>query len=68
MEKEYIRNFYGRVLGTIETDMRGNRIARDFYGKVVATYNKQSNKTQDFYGRVISTGDTTAAQIPTNYD
>lgn len=57
MTKEYIRDFYGRILGSIETDNQGNKLVRDFYGKVLGKYNKKDNTTRDFYGKIIARGD-----------
>ena len=33
--KTQIRDFYGRIIGTIETDNFENKTARDFYGRIV---------------------------------
>lgn len=62
MAKEFVRDFYGRVIGTIETQGT-KKIVRDFYGRVLGTYNSTDNRTRDFYGRVLSTGDTTASLL-----
>ena len=63
-EKETIRDFYGRILGTITTDSAGNRVARDFYGRIVGKYDKRTNLTRDFYGKIIAKGDRTNALLP----
>ena len=65
MDKEIIRDLYGRVLGTITTDKQGNKVVRDFYGKVLGKYDKRSNVTRDFYGRVIAKGDRSSGLVPT---
>ena len=63
--KEVIRDFYGRRLGTIETDtVTGNKIARDFYGRIRGRYNKSSDVTRDFYGRIIARGDQISRTLP----
>ena len=62
--KETIRDFYGRILGTITTDNQGNKIARDFYGRIVGKYDKKINVTRDFYGRVVAKGDRVSSLIP----
>lgn len=64
IDKQIIRDFYGRVIGTITTDSQGNKIARDFYGRVVGRYDKHANVTRDFYGRTIARGDQISATIP----
>ena len=56
--KENIKDFYGRVIGTIITKPNGDKVIKDFYGRVKGTYIKKSNYTKDFYGRVVGEGDT----------
>lgn len=58
-----IRDFYGKILGYVQEDTNGNKVFRDFYRKIVARYNKASNKTTDFYGRIISKGDVGASLL-----
>lgn len=57
MTTETIRDFYGKKIGTIETDGSGNKTVRDFYGKILGHYKKDRNVTTDFYGKVIAKGD-----------
>lgn len=57
MKKENIKDFYGRVIGTIEIKSNGDKIIKDFYGRLKGTYIKNRNITKDFYGRVIGNGD-----------
>lgn len=61
--KEVIKDFYGRILGTIETDAQGNKVVKDFYGKILGKYNKATDKTYDFYGRILSNGDISSGLI-----
>lgn len=63
MEKEYIRDFYGRILGYIETDDKGNQLVRDFYGKILGKYDKATNTTRDFYGKILARGNQAASLI-----
>ena len=63
--KETIRDFYGRILGTITTDSQGNKVVRDFYGRILGKYEKQANVTRDFYGRIVARGDRTSSLVPT---
>lgn len=63
-DKETIRDFYGRILGTITTDAIGNKVARDFYGRIVGKYDKTNNVTRDFYGRIVAKGDRVSGLIP----
>lgn len=62
--KQIIRDFYGRILGSITTDSVGNKVARDFYGRIVGKYDKKNNVTRDFYGRIVAKGDNVAGLIP----
>lgn len=55
--KELVKDFYGRVIGSIETQGT-KQIARDFYGRIVGRYDSTDNKTRDFYGRILTTGNT----------
>ncbi len=57
MAKEFVRDFYGRILGSIET-VGTKQIARNFYGKILGTYNSADDKTRDFYGRILTRGNT----------
>ena len=61
--RENIKDFYGRIIGTRETQTNGNIIARDMHGKILGRYDKAQNVTMDFYGKIISRGDTTSALI-----
>lgn len=64
IETTKIKDFHGRVLGTIETDTTtGNKRVKDFYGRVLGKYDAKLNKTKDFYGRVLSNGDTLASLL-----
>lgn len=62
MSKEVIKDFYGKVVGTIETS--GNKqIAKDFYGRIVGTYDSSSNITKDFYGKIVGRGNVLAGLL-----
>ena len=58
--KEKIKDRNGRIIGWIETDHLGNKVAKDFYGKLLGRYIKVSNLTKDFYGKIVAQGDATA--------
>ena len=55
--KETIREFSGKVIGYIETKPNGDKVVRDFYRRLLGTYNKKLNVTKDFYGRTVARGD-----------
>jgi len=57
MAREFVKDFYGRILGSIETQGT-KQIAKDFYGRILGTYNSTDDKTRDFYGRILTRGNT----------
>ncbi len=59
-----IRDFYGRIMGTVESDEAGNKVARDFYRRIVGRYDVKTKTTRDFYGRIVARGDAVASLIP----
>ena len=62
--EDTIKNYYGKILGYIETDsVTGNKVAYDFYRKILGRYNKREDCTKNFYGKVLSRGDTTIALV-----
>jgi hypothetical protein len=64
MAKETITDFYGKILGYIETDENtGNKNATDFYGRPLGYYKKNLNLTTDFYGKIISKGDAVVSLV-----
>lgn len=57
-DKIAIREWTGKIIGWLETDtITGNKTIRDFYGKILGTYDKKLDLTRDFYGRMIAKGD-----------
>ena len=62
---ERITDFYGRCIGTIETDGSGNKTVKDFYGRVLGRYERSANVTKDFYGKVLYHGDMASALLIT---
>ena len=63
MARETIKDFYGKIIGSIEELPNGDRIAKDFYGKILGRYCKAQGVTKDFYGRIIGTGDATSKLV-----
>lgn len=55
--KTLIKDFYGKVIGSIEVKPDGTKIVRDFYGKVLGKYDPRHDATKDFYGRILFKGD-----------
>lgn len=62
--KIYIKDFYHRIIGTIEEDREGNKVAKDFYQRIVGKYKKKQNLTYDFYNRIVGRGDVLSSLIP----
>ena len=58
--QEILRDFYGKIIGYIETDNQGNKVIRDKYRKILGRYDKKMNVTRDFYGRIIGKGNQSA--------
>ena len=56
-KKDPIKDWTGRIIGWIEVDEYGNKTIRDFYNKILGTYNKRLDITRDFYGRQVAKGD-----------
>lgn len=66
IKKNYIRDFYNRIIGSIEVDdVNKTKVARDFYGRYLSKYNEKTNTTTDFYNRIIGRGDLTVSTIYT---
>ena len=66
VDKQYVREFSGKILGSIETDHLGNKTIRDFYGRVLGKYDKKQDVTRDFYGKIVARGDQSSLLIGTN--
>jgi hypothetical protein len=62
-QKITIQDFYGKILGWIDVDDRGNKTVQQFAGPIVGYYRKSDNVTTDFYGRIIARGDVTASLL-----
>ena len=63
VSREKIKDRNGKIIGWIETDHLGNRVAKDFYGKIAGRYSKMTNLTKDFYGRIVAQGDAVAGLL-----
>ena len=63
MDTTIIRDFYGKIIGKIETDANGNKTIRNFYGTILGRYDAGTNTTRDFYGRIVANGDASAMLI-----
>ncbi len=61
--RQQVRDYCGRILGSIETESNGDKLIRDFYGRVLGRYDKRADLTRDKYGRVVARGDQSAMLI-----
>lgn len=58
IKRDKVKNWQGKIIGFIDEDsVTGDKVARDFYGRIVGKYTKRLNLTKDFYGRQVSRGD-----------
>ena len=55
--KVEIKDFYGRVIGTVIEESNGDKTIKDFCGRPLGYYKKSRDVTTDFYGRVVASGD-----------
>lgn len=58
-----IKDFYNRIIGYIEIDDQGNKVAKNFYRRILGTYDAKHDVTRDFYNRIIAKGDIVASLI-----
>jgi len=57
-QEEYIREFDGKILGIVKTEVNGDRVAIDFPSRrVLGYYRKQQDCTTDFFGVILGRGD-----------
>ena len=69
MALEYIRNFSGQILGTIETKPNGDQVARAFPSqKILGFYRKQYDHTTDFSYRILARGNVLSGLIYNNHE
>lgn len=58
INKEKVKDWRGKIIGFIEEDTTtGNKVVRDFYGRILGKYIKKLDLTRDFYGRQVARGD-----------
>lgn len=67
MARQYVKDFYNRVIGSLD-DTGDEIIARDFYNRVLGYYRKKENVTQDFYRRVVGKGNLLSGLIWSSYE
>ncbi len=66
-EKRQIKNFYGKLVATIETKSNGCSYIYDFWGKMLGWYDPKGCRgncaTYDFWGKMIAEGDALTSLI-----
>lgn len=67
MTRTKIKDEYGRIIGFIEELDNGDKIAKNFYGRILGKYHKDTNKTHDFYGRIVGKGDVSSGLVWENH-
>lgn len=64
IQREKIKDWTGKIIGFIDTDsVTGNKLIKDFYGRIRGKYIKRLDITQDFYGRTVAKGDQSAMML-----
>jgi hypothetical protein len=61
--REVIRDFYGKILGHVDTDSNGNKTVTNYYGKILGRYDAHRKVTVDFYNRIVANGDASVSLI-----
>ena len=51
-----IKDWTGKVIGTVIEESNGDKTIKDFYGRPLGYYKKSRDVTTDFYGRIIASG------------
>ncbi len=58
-----VRDGFGTILGFMETDAQGRKVAKDFSFKILGWYDPSANHTLTFDGRIIAQCDAAIALI-----
>ena len=66
VSKTPIKEFSGKIIGFIDLEHTGDKIVRDFYGRILGRYDKKFDVTRDFYGRIVARGDQSSLLIGLN--
>lgn len=57
VQKVLLKNDRGFIIGELTIQENGDRIMRDYYGRILGTYTRSIDITKDFYGRIVGYGD-----------
>ncbi len=56
MEKVEVKDAFGTIVGSIETDAAGNQTLRSTSGRIRATYEVDGDHTRDGKGDIVAKG------------
>lgn len=51
-----LKDFYGKIIGFIETDEYGTQTIKNFYRQTLGWYYPKQNITRDFFQSVVGSG------------
>lgn len=66
MQRDYVKNAQGKILGFVETDSQGNKTAKTRDGRIVGYYKAKFGTTVTPSGKIVSRSDTVVSLIPMN--
>ena len=52
-----LRDNMGKIIGRVDLQNNGDKMLRDFEGRILGRYIKSTNLTLDFSGKIIGRGD-----------
>lgn len=64
MAREAIKDFYGKMLGFIETKPNGDQVITDFNGRMLGFYRAGPDHITDFNGRILGRGNLLMTLLP----
>ena len=66
VSKTPVKELSGKIIGFIDLETNGDKVVRDFYGRILGRYDKRLDVTRDFYGRIVARGDHASLLIGLN--
>ena len=64
MNRQPLKDKFGRIYGYLDIDSNGIVYAKDESGRIIAVYNPATNATTDYAsGRILGYGNTAAAYV-----
>jgi len=56
-KRETLKDWTGKIIGFVDHESGGDKILRDFHGRILGRYVASMDVTRDFYGRQVGKGD-----------